>query len=137
MKDLLTLEEAVKAWGSGQKVGVLCERLGLYVQVTPLSESTELTPRFSRSEKYKLWPLSIIIGDEEVPAPLIDAPGAGEAFWAACPTSERYAILGNWCGSELQIRLLKDGLLHLTHGAANCHASALIRANIAAALTRI
>lgn len=137
MKDLLTLEEAIKAWSNGQRVGEFCERLGLYVEVPPLSDSTEQTPRFSRSKKYGLAPLAIMIGGEAVPMPLNQAPSIDDTFWAACPTSEFYAIMGKWNGSELQMRLLENKLLHLSRGAANCHASALIRASVKASLTPI
>lgn len=60
-----------------------------------------------------------------IPEPVQELPEEGELLWVTDITTSRVMCLV-WTSHELDIRMFKRGILHLTKEAAEAHAAALL-----------
>lgn len=82
---------------------------------------------FFDNDEYRLKPRYIDINGHQVPEPVREIPSPASVFYIADTTigpglRRRLA----WTGDEMNMRLLKGGLLHATNEAAEAHKAALL-----------
>ncbi len=82
---------------------------------------------FQTHREYRLKPNFIDINGHKVPEPVREIPSPASVFYIADTTigpGLRRRLV--WTGDEMNMRLLKGGLLHATNEAAEAHKAALL-----------
>lgn len=129
MKELKTWKEVIQAMLDGEQVELFSEVSGVWKDVLyfPNFRSTELldTP----DKEYRIKPRTILIGGVEVPEPVKDENGLvdGEDYFLPNLHHERLCSIYTWSEDDIDLLLLKRGLVHKTEEAAILHAKALIK----------
>lgn len=75
---------------------------------------------------YRRKPITIRVGEFDVPEPLRVAPAVGTTYFMPELESEQLSGFSSWSNDELDFRWMSRGLCHLTREAANLHAKALL-----------
>lgn len=79
------------------------------------------------SEKYlRVKPPTIMIGEVEVPAPLIYPPAAGSTVWSVSWEYQEYVFAFAWEGNVWQLKLLRAAVLWDSHDGAVQAANAIV-----------
>ncbi len=82
---------------------------------------------FDPNVQYRLKPRFIDINGHQVPEPVREIPSPASVFYIADTTiSPGLRRRLAWTGDEMNMRLLKGGLLHATNEAAEIHKAALL-----------
>jgi hypothetical protein len=77
--------------------------------------------------EYRRKPLTIRIGEYDVPEPLRDEPEDGEVYWVVdFSSTDTVSDIYTWSGDFIDRFWFNGGLIHTTEEAAQLHAKALI-----------
>jgi len=76
--------------------------------------------------EWRVKPETITINGHEVPCPVREPLEKGQVYWCVAPDSDTYTDTFLWGDDDLDKRLLRRGLIHLTKEAAVAHAEALL-----------
>lgn len=126
MKELKTWRDVIKAILDGECVQYMYgDQYMNRVEFPPISINI-LDDEPIR--KHRIKPRAMMIGDMEVPEPVIDVSELEEEEAYCLPNLYRMRLYDvyTWDGGDLDLRLLKRGLIHKTKEAAIAHAKALI-----------
>lgn len=129
MKELKTWKEVAQSIMDGEEVEVFNELSEKWVDVLhfPHFRITDLpnTP----NQRYRIKPRTIMVGDMQVPEPVMEVSELeeGKAYYLPNPTRKDFYVWSSWDGNSVDLRLLKRGLIHKTKEAAILHAKALIK----------
>ena len=79
---------------------------------------------FERNEQYELAPRTIMLNNFEVPEPVRNPLNDGDVYYAENPLNRLLFLQTMWYGEEIDNRLLKMGIIHLTkeNAIASCKA---------------
>lgn len=129
MKELNTWKEVVEAIIAGEKLEYYLEASKVWVncQYLPNISINELSSQ--PPNRYRAKPRTILIGDMEVPEPVRDVSELEmrEGYYLPDLHRARLYDVSSWDGDDLDLQLLKHGLVHKTKEAALLHAKALIK----------
>lgn len=81
---------------------------------------------FAASQEYRIKPLTIKIGDFDVPGPMRVEPNAGDEYFVVEALSDTPAASQIWHGMDCEKRWLSMGLCHKSKESAIAHAKAII-----------
>lgn len=129
MKEIKTWKEVAQSIMDGEEVEVFNELSEKWVDVLhfPHFRITDLpnTP----NQRYRIKPRTIMVGDIEVPEPVMDASefNEGDSYYLASPTDDDLYEWSRWDDDPWDLLMLKRGLIHKIKEAAILHAKALIK----------
>lgn len=126
MSKLLTPTEVVQALMGGKEIEELSPGGSKWYKVRHLgilSVSTLINPDC----KFRLAQEMITVGDVSFPKPESTAPEVGTKYYIPYLDSGEPYIYFIWHGIDLDLRMLKSGVVHLTKENAIAHAKALIK----------
>lgn len=127
MKELKTWKDVIQAMLDGESVQLDCGDGFHKREFTPdvCQAALDTAPR----HPHRIKPRTIMIGDMEVPEPVRDVREFNEGDTYYLPNLSRSKLydLYIWSGDDVDLRLLKRGLIQKTEEAVLLHAKALIK----------
>lgn len=116
----------IEAAASGEVVQGSCDNGGEWFDLDSASAcDPALTFDFDDYE-YRIKPRTIMIGDIEVPEPMLVAPKKGDFYYLVVLSDEDVATMQAYHEMHCEEMWLRRGLCHHTEEAAITHAKALI-----------
>lgn len=116
----------IQAAASGEVVQASCDNGNFWVDLSTVTLSDPALQFDFDDYDYRIKPITIMIGDIEVPEPMLAAPKKGDYYYLVSLSDEDVAPMQVYDEMSCEEMWLRRGLCHHTKEAAITHAKALI-----------
>jgi hypothetical protein len=116
----------IQAAASGEVVQAFHATRGEWVDLDSIAMSDPVVSFDFDDYDYRIKPRTIMIGDIEVPEPMLKAINKGDVYFTPSVTSDRLYNNDTWYGDSYDEKCMSRGLVHGNKEAAITHAKALI-----------